>query len=339
MESQEIRFQEQIQRPISNYYNENSSSEGFPQCEYGGYSFPPSFQVSKMHRAVLQMCQPSKADWEKQNYPNLEQSNTLGSLVKSAFSSNRNCTSSEKFVSSFCGDLQERKILMLLQNKCEVENSIPNPRQPCTGLEGYQHRVGYSKFSHQLEEPTFCFQPPNNSNGSLSLAASNSASSSSLIPKSRIRWTQDLHKRFVECVNRLGGAEKATPKRILKLMNSKGLTIFHVKSHLQKYRTAKYMPESTEEKFDMALLNSMPQLDSKTGTQIVDALRQQIEVQRRLYEQLESQRHLQLQIEEQGKQLKKILDHQMIKNKTLIDNAKDTTQSNVSTPLRPFESI
>ncbi|XP_057495337.1 myb family transcription factor PHL5-like isoform X1 [Actinidia eriantha] len=335
MESQEIRFQEQIQRPISNYYNENSSSEGFPQCEYGGYSFPPSFQVSKMHGAVVQMCQPSKADWGKQNYPNLEQSNTLGSLVKSAFSS-----SSEKFVSSSCGDLQERKILMLLQNKCEVENSIPNPRQPCTGFGGHQHRVGYSKFSHQLEEPTLCFQPPNNSNGILSFAASNSASSSSLIPKSRIRWTQDLHKRFVECVNSLGGAEKATPKRILKLMNSKGLTIFHVKSHLQKYRTAKYMPESTEaEKFDMDLLNSMPQLDSKTGTQIVDALRQQIEVQRRLYEQLESQRNLQLQIEEQGKQLKKMLDHQMIKNKTLIDNAKDTTQSNVSTPLRPFESI
>ena len=53
----------------------------------------------------------------------------------------------------------------------------------------------------------------------------------------------------------------------------------------------------------------------------------------------QSQRNLQMQIEEQGKQLKKMLDHQMIKNKTLIDNAKDTTQSNVYTPLRPFESI
>lgn len=31
--------------------------------------------------------------------------------------------------------------------------------------------------------------------------------STTLSSKTRIRWTQDLHKKFVECVNRLGGAE------------------------------------------------------------------------------------------------------------------------------------
>ncbi|XP_059298267.1 myb family transcription factor MPH1 [Lycium ferocissimum] len=55
----------------------------------------------------------------------------------------------------------------------------------------------------------------------------------------RLRWTPDLHRRFVHAVERLGGHDRATPKLVLQLMDIKGLNIAHVKSHLQMYRSKK----------------------------------------------------------------------------------------------------
>ncbi|MCO5594983.1 hypothetical protein L7F22_049018 [Adiantum nelumboides] len=53
--------------------------------------------------------------------------------------------------------------------------------------------------------------------------------------KPRVVWSVDLHQKFVNSVNSLG-IDKAVPKRILELMDVRGLTRENVASHLQKYR-------------------------------------------------------------------------------------------------------
>ncbi|KDO78615.1 hypothetical protein CISIN_1g020124mg [Citrus sinensis] len=133
----------------------------------------------------------------------------------------------------------------------------------------------------------------------------------SLASKQRLRWTHELHERFVDAVAQLGGPDRATPKGVLRVMGVQGLTIYHVKSHLQKYRLAKYLPDSSSDgkKVDKKETGDMlSSLDGSSGMQITEALKLQMEVQKRLHEQLE--RQLQLRIEAQGKYLKKIIEEQ-----------------------------
>ncbi|KAK7252059.1 hypothetical protein RIF29_35764 [Crotalaria pallida] len=54
--------------------------------------------------------------------------------------------------------------------------------------------------------------------------------------KQRRCWSPELHRRFVNALQKLGGSQVATPKQIRELMQVDGLTNDEVKSHLQKYR-------------------------------------------------------------------------------------------------------
>ncbi|XP_030520647.1 protein PHR1-LIKE 1 [Rhodamnia argentea] len=157
--------------------------------------------------------------------------------------------------------------------------------------------------------------PPVVHSQSLPPGESSAANQMSSAPssKSRMRWTPELHEAFVEAVNQLGGSERATPKGVLKLMNVEGLTIYHVKSHLQKYRTARYKPDSAESEGSsekLSTLEEMKSRDLKTSMNITETLRMQMEVQKQLHEQLEIQRKLQLRIEEQGRYLQMLFEKQ-----------------------------
>ncbi|KAL1828821.1 myb family transcription factor PHL8 [Daucus carota subsp. sativus] len=137
--------------------------------------------------------------------------------------------------------------------------------------------------------------------------------------KPRLKWNPQLHQKFVHAVAQLGGADKATPKSLMRLMGIHGLTLYHLKSHLQKYRLGKGQQSQSSLDDDQAEYDerriaplSREYHDGRPtqineSLKIAQALHMQIEVQSKLHEQIEVQRHLQLRIEAQGKYLHSVL--------------------------------
>ncbi|CAL5355624.1 unnamed protein product [Camellia sinensis] len=117
---------------------------------------------------------------------------------------------------------------------------------------------------------------------------------------------------------------EATPKSALRVMGVKGLTLYHLKSHLQKYRLGQQakkhntIEQNTEN--NVCFLQRLPSaflkcnyhslgVNSEQGElPIAEALRCQVEVRKRLQKQLEVQKKLQMRIEAQGKYLQTIIE-------------------------------
>lgn len=134
--------------------------------------------------------------------------------------------------------------------------------------------------------------------------------------KPRLKWTRQLHEQFVDAVEQLGGADKATPKSVMRVMGVPGLTLFHLKSHLQKYRLAKSQDSiASNKRQDLVTADRRPEenitahaSDKMSHPQFNETMLQmQEEVQKKLQEHIEVQKHLQLRIEAQGKYLQSVL--------------------------------
>ncbi|CAA0834676.1 Homeodomain-like superfamily protein [Striga hermonthica] len=134
--------------------------------------------------------------------------------------------------------------------------------------------------------------------------------------KPRLKWTQELHQRFVDAVIHLGGPEKATPKSLMRVMGISGLTLYHLKSHLQAniyiYINILFLLDEINICFFLVSLcwNKKKSLNYAfffRSLQVAQALQMQMDVQKKLHEQIEVQKHLQLRIEAQGKYLHSVL--------------------------------
>uniref|UniRef100_A0A0E0LU25 MYB-CC type transcription factor LHEQLE-containing domain-containing protein n=1 Tax=Oryza punctata TaxID=4537 RepID=A0A0E0LU25_ORYPU len=127
-------------------------------------------------------------------------------------------------------------------------------------------------------------------------------------PKPRLRWTADLHDRFVDAVAQLGGPDsKFSSEQFGDFIPKKApVVLYVVRSNTENYHEDNGCegahPFSLEKPpSEIQIRKAIWQRDGRAikrrSQELKEALRAQMEVQRKLHEQVEVQRHVQIRME------------------------------------------
>ncbi|CAL5366720.1 unnamed protein product [Camellia sinensis] len=136
-------------------------------------------------------------DTPEQEDPNSPSKLALQSDAKSHFCSNKNYSSDERSYKTPCNNFSETEHIFLLKRKLLSDFDNSDMRHPSIPFERNRD-LSHEHLRQSAARPA----------GGVSVTSGNTGSAIS--SKTRIRWTQDLHDHFVECVNHLGGAESNT---------------------------------------------------------------------------------------------------------------------------------
>uniref|UniRef100_A0A061QZJ4 Myb family transcription factor apl-like n=1 Tax=Tetraselmis sp. GSL018 TaxID=582737 RepID=A0A061QZJ4_9CHLO len=186
-------------------------------------------------------------------------------------------------------------------------------------------------------ETAFCCPPPDPAGAGCApmpclWLPSGTAAASPPTLKPRLRWSNELHSRFVAAVERLGGHARATPASVLEAMGVPDLQLHHVKSHLQKYRSEKRRQEqemtesaqprkrrrqpADEQRAASCGSPSTPTKPARTRSQEAAALsteelritlENQYRLQKLLAQRLEMEQKLRLELEQHNRYLKRLV--------------------------------